>query len=133
MIGKGSKLYSMSRMKCPKCHEGDLYKSSLMAFEGIYNMNKECPKCKQNFELEPGFYWGAMYIGYAMSSGYMLVGTAILMLGFKFSIGQAFGLLIVLGVLILPFIARLARAIWINFYVSYNKDAIPTVSASKEK
>lgn len=30
-------------------------------------MHKECPVCKANFEPEPGFYYGAMYISYALN------------------------------------------------------------------
>ncbi|MCP4437417.1 MAG: DUF983 domain-containing protein [Aureispira sp.] len=133
MIGKGSKLYSMGRMKCPKCHEGNLYKTSLISMQGIYNMHKKCTECNQPFELEPGFYWGAMYIGYMMSSGYMLVGAAVLMAGFGLGLGFSFGLLIFFGLIALPAIARLARSIWINFYVSYNKDAIKNVNTGERK
>ena len=30
-------------------------------------MNDECPKCKLRYELEPGFYYGAMYVSYGVS------------------------------------------------------------------
>jgi hypothetical protein len=30
-------------------------------------MNKECPVCGQDFEVEPGFYYGSMYISYALT------------------------------------------------------------------
>ncbi|RSK47804.1 DUF983 domain-containing protein [Hymenobacter rigui] len=32
-----------------------------------------CPVCGQAYEPEPGFYWGAMYISFAFSTGIMLV------------------------------------------------------------
>ncbi len=124
MFGKGSKLYSAFNFKCPKCHEGNLFKSSLFSMEGIYNMHEDCPSCGQKFEIEPGFYWGAMYIGYALSSGYMLSGmtASILLLGL--TVNQSFALVIFLGVLIVPLIARMARSIWINIYIHYDKNAI---------
>lgn len=28
-------------------------------------MNETCPHCGFKFEIEPGFFWGAMYISYA--------------------------------------------------------------------
>jgi len=117
MFSKGSKLYSISRWKCPRCHEGDLFKTGIAG--GVYNMHTECPHCKQDFEMEPGFYWGAMYMGYALSSGYMLVGFAICLWVLKLSPTASFALLIFLGVIMVPFLARFARAIWINLYVSY--------------
>ena len=35
-------------------------------------MNKSCEVCGLEFEIEPGFFWGAMYVSYAIS-----VATAI--------------------------------------------------------
>lgn len=124
MFGKGSKLYSAFGFKCPKCHEGDLFKSSLFSMEGIYNMYEECPKCGQKYEIEPGFYWGAMYIGYALSSGYMLGGVTACIFLLNLTVNQSFALVIFLGLVIVPLIARLARSIWINIYVHYDKNAV---------
>ncbi len=127
MFGKGNKLYSIFRWKCPRCHEGDIFKTSMM--EGIYNMNSECPKCRQDFEIEPGFYWGAMYVGYGLSAGYMLSGFAICLWGLGLTVNQSFALLIFLGVLCVPLIARMARVIWLNIYVHYNKGIAERVKA----
>ncbi|MBU6274968.1 MAG: DUF983 domain-containing protein, partial [Bacteroidetes bacterium] len=30
-------------------------------------MHDDCPHCGFHFEIEPGFFWGAMYISYAFS------------------------------------------------------------------
>lgn len=122
MFKKGSKLYSISKFKCPQCHEGDLYKSSII--EGIYNMHEECTECNQSFEIEPGFYIGAMYIGYALNSGYMLIGMVLAIFLLDFSVNQSLLLVIFGGVFIMPWVARLARAIWINICVRYNKNAV---------
>ncbi len=120
MFGKGSKLYSIFKFKCPRCHEGDLYKSSLASMQGIYNMHEHCPKCGQRFEMEPGFYWGAMYIGYGLSSGYMLSAMVFFIFVLELTVNQSFTAAIAGGVFIVPLVARLARAIWINIYVKYN-------------
>lgn len=119
MFGKGSKLYSIFRFKCPRCHEGDLYKTPLSSMQGIYNMHEACSHCKQPFEMEPGFYWGAMYIGYGLSSGYMLTAMVVCLFVFDFTVNQSFAAAIAGGVVIVPMVARLARAIWINIYVKY--------------
>lgn len=119
---KHNRIANALRWKCPHCHEGDMYKSSI--FEGIYNMHDKCPKCEQEFQLEPGFYWGAMYVGYALSSGYMLSGFAICIFGFGLSVNQSFALLIGLGLIMVPIIARTARALWLSMHVKYDKNAI---------
>lgn len=124
MFGKGSKLYSIFKFKCPHCQEGNLYKSPLSSMQGIYNMYDNCPKCGQRFQMEPGFYWGAMYIGYGISSAYMLTAMMVYLFVFDLTVNQSFAAAIIGGIFIVPIIARLARAIWINIYVKYNANAI---------
>lgn len=36
-------------------------------------MNEQCPVCGLHYEIEPGFFWGAMYVSYAITTGMMLV------------------------------------------------------------
>lgn len=131
MFGRHSKLRAIFRMKCPRCHQGDLYKTSI--FEGIYNMHDHCPKCNQALEPEPGFYWGAMYIGYALSSGYMLSGVALGIWGFGVSPMRAFAFTLVLGILIVPLTARLARSIWASGNISYNRRVSDEVAAREQQ
>ena len=40
-------------------------------------MHEECPHCRHHFEIEPGYFTGAMYVSYALTiaesaTGYML-------------------------------------------------------------
>lgn len=126
MIKKGSKLYSIVNLKCPRCHEGDLFektfwKSIPQLARGNYEMKNSCPNCGLVYESEPGFWWGAMYIGYALSSGALLITGAIAKIYFGLSVNQT--MLVVLYVAFLGFLinARLSRAIYINIYVNYQK------------
>jgi len=130
MFGRGSKLYGIFGMKCPRCHQSSLYKTSFV--EGIYNMHKECPKCGQDLEPEPGFYWGAMYIGYALSSGYMLAGTGLGVWLLGMTAMKAFGLTLAIGIVMVPLTARLARSIWANGNISYNKPIADEVAAREK-
>ncbi len=48
---------------------------------GFRKMNEHCPHCDHRFEVEPGFFIGAMYVSYAMSVGLMfavIIGMAVL-------------------------------------------------------
>lgn len=120
---KGHWLYSIINYKCPKCHTGDLYPGNAFDFSKVFTMNEKCDHCGQAFEIEPGFYWGSMYIAYGLASGIMLAGFALLY--FFFNVDVTAGILIVAGVLVLfyTWVFRTARAIWINIYVSYDKKA----------
>ena len=60
-------LQAILAAKCPQCREGDMYAHSAYDLKHLGKMNEECPNCKLRFELEPGFFYGAMYVSYAVS------------------------------------------------------------------
>jgi len=71
--------------------------------------------------LEPGFYWGAMYISYMLSSGLMLSTFAVLYFLLDVSVFWTFVGITVITLLLYVSIFRLARSIWIHIYVRYQK------------
>jgi uncharacterized protein (DUF983 family) len=130
-MAKKNKIAAIVSMKCPKCREGDMFNAPIT--QGIYKMNKECPVCKQAFELEPGFYWGAMYVGYGLSGGYMLSTVGAMLLFLNWSVELAFTISILGGIIIFPLIARLARVIWLNIYVGYDKNFADRLNKAESK
>ena len=60
-------LIDLIRNKCPVCHKGSVYQKNNLASYGHDEMNTECPVCKTSFTKDPGFYWGSMYVSYALS------------------------------------------------------------------
>ncbi|MEK6478859.1 DUF983 domain-containing protein [Catalinimonas sp. 4WD22] len=40
--------------------------------------NKTCPHCQLIFEREPGFFFGAMYVSYALTMGVLLATAFVL-------------------------------------------------------
>ena len=66
MLGKGTKIYSILRMKCPRCHEGSFYDSHPYHFSKMGIVKKKCSKCDMKFSLEPSFYQGSYYVTYAL-------------------------------------------------------------------
>jgi uncharacterized protein (DUF983 family) len=130
-MAKKNKIAAIVAMKCPKCREGNMFYAPIT--QGIYKMNKECPVCKQPFELEPGFYWGAMYVGYGLSGGYMLSTVGAMLILLNWSVEAAFAVSIMGGIIIFPFIARLARVIWLNIYVGYDKNYADRLNKGLQK
>lgn len=53
--------------KCPRCREGDIFKYPLRRVLKFGIMNRECAACGALFEPEPGFYYGAMFVSYAIT------------------------------------------------------------------
>ena len=127
---KGTKLYSIGKGKCPCCHEGDFFLTqnayNLKKFDKMYS---RCPECGQNFEMETGFYYGAMYVSYGLSVAIGMAVYAAQYLLFDLDLKNT---LILIGsalLLIIPIVYRLSRLIWINMFVKYD----PAAAQSKIK
>ena len=84
-------------------------------------MHPSCEKCSLSFEQEPGYYFGAMYVSYAINVALMVaVWVAFLILaGSSFSIWWMVLVSVVLGLISTPFNFRLSRLIWINFFIRF--------------
>src|SRR3954464_15772847 len=55
------RISSVLKARCPKCHEGKVLK-------GIIAIRERCPSCGYNLHPEPGFYLGAMVVGYLFTA-----------------------------------------------------------------
>ncbi len=117
---KESKRYAIFEMKCPRCHEGDLFHNSSFAFKKSFEMPDKCPVCNQKYVLETGFYWGAMFISYAITSIYMLGGFAFCYFGLGLSVNASFAWLIILLTICYVWVFRFSRALWINWFIKYD-------------
>ncbi len=81
-----SKFLALVKGKCPQCQSGKLFTHGAYNLSKFMEMETHCPVCDLQFEIEPGFFWGAMYVSYFLTVGMMLViGGAILI----FSHGNA--------------------------------------------
>jgi hypothetical protein len=127
MLQKGQKLYSILFNKCPRCHESNFWKVPYF-FEGFrklwvadFQMHDKCEVCGLKYELEPGFWWGAMYLAYAFSSGTLLITAGICRLGFNLDVNTTMLVVLIVSLIGFTFNARLARIVWINIYVAYDK------------
>ncbi len=65
-MAKTTHLQAMINAKCPRCRRGDLFKTSMYGFSS-QKMYDNCPKCALKFELEPGYFYVAMYISYGIN------------------------------------------------------------------
>jgi uncharacterized protein (DUF983 family) len=127
MLGKGSKLYSIINNKCPRCQEGDFFVSGkAYDFKNFSVMNHSCEKCDLSFEQEPGYYYGAMYVSYAINVALMVSVWVAYMVLFddRFSIWWMVFASMILGIIMAPLTFRLARLTWINFFIRYRGESV---------
>lgn len=120
MSWKESRLYSIVKMKCPRCHQGDLFPKGTLYTTKFSQMHTHCDCCGQVYEPEPGYYYGAMFVSYAFSTA-IFIGVWIAM-GFlmeEITMTAMIMALLVVVVGLLPINYRLSRAIWINLFMGY--------------
>lgn len=120
---KGTKLYSILKGKCPVCHEGDLYKTkNPYLLSDTLKMHENCPHCHTKFKIEPSFFYGAMYVSYAVGVAFAV--AAFIISYFFLNLGRLSSFFVITGTLIvfLPVILRLSRNIWINFFFKYDPE-----------
>jgi len=63
---------AIMQQKCPRCRKGNVFvhPSYHSKFMDMYTY---CPVCECQYEVEPGFFWGSMYVNYAFSVGVGLI------------------------------------------------------------
>ncbi|MGE0567314.1 MAG: DUF983 domain-containing protein [Bacteroidia bacterium] len=120
LFKKGTKLFSITRLKCPRCHEGNLFSNNNpYNLKMLDKMPSRCPVCDLDFVQEVGFYYGAMMISHALTALISIVVhfTVFHFYGWEIAPHLIFLLSIILG--LFPVVFRVARAIWINMFVKY--------------
>ena len=123
MLKKGLKLNSILTGTCPKCQEESMY-----AGKNLYNpeftikMNEQCSHCGLHYKIEPSFFYGSMYVSYGLGVALGVAAFIIFYFGFKTNIKTAFIGIASSLILLMPVIMRLSRNIWINIFISYDKD-----------
>jgi uncharacterized protein (DUF983 family) len=133
MIGKGSKLYSIFRGRCPHCHEGPFFQGAHpYDLAKVGEVHATCPACGTRNEPEPGFYYGAMYVAYALGVALFVtvyVATTVLypQAGMWTVIGLILGSLLVFG----PLMYALSKIIWANLFFTYKGAAGKVGDGSK--
>jgi uncharacterized protein (DUF983 family) len=92
--------------------------------KNIYNMHDECSHCGLHYKIEPSFFYGAMYVSYGLT---VAIGVAAFIISKVFiglSLLQSFIAIIVALIALMPLTARLARNIYINIFVHFDKDLV---------
>jgi len=60
------KLQAMVNGKCPRCRRGNMFIGPAYGWK-TNNMHEKCPHCGLTFEIEPGYFYAAMYVSYALN------------------------------------------------------------------
>lgn len=126
MSWKGKKLYSIFKGKCPVCHEGKVFKYKNVFHPSKFDkMNTSCERCGHKYEIETGFFYGAMYVAYALTVAISVATFVLTYLIYSETPYWVYIINILLVLIILaPVTFRAGRLIWMNFFSRYDPNAV---------
>ncbi len=109
-------LNALLKGKCPRCREGQMFTYPVSRLSRFNKMNHSCPFCGVRLEPEPGFYQGAMYVGYAFTIFAMaVIGLSLYFLSNP-SDGVYIGTVIGVMILIAPLNYRYSRILYLYLF-----------------
>lgn len=125
IIGKGSRLYSIFKSRCPRCQEGDFFVSTPYDLNRMGDIHVHCNTCGLKYAKEPGFYYGAMYVAYALGVAlFVTLWVSFNLFIPSLSTGWQIAIIIFATIILAPYLYALSKIIWANMFIKYDHDAI---------
>jgi uncharacterized protein (DUF983 family) len=122
---KGTILYSVFKMKCPQCQEGDFFVSYPYNLKKAGDLHENCSVCGLKYAKEPGFYYGAMYVSYAISVAIFVTFWVSFNLFFdEVSAFLQLTIIVVAFLLATPYVYALSKIIWANLFIKYDPNCL---------
>jgi len=101
--------------KCPRCRQGDMFSTPMYGFKS-QAMNQTCPHCGLTYEREPGYFYVAMLISYAMFVAEMVtLAVAIHVLSGSNNPWIYVSIIMAAGILLSPFNFRYSRVMLLHW------------------
>jgi uncharacterized protein (DUF983 family) len=104
--------------RCPRCRHGRLFMfKNPYRFKNGLKMHQNCPICDQDFQIEPGFYIGALWTSFPA-----VVLLMAIMAGFSigiFNVPPEWSIIAITAILVAlqPMLIRFGRSVWIHIFV----------------
>jgi uncharacterized protein (DUF983 family) len=112
-----NKTIALLKGKCPRCQSGQMFKYHAIKLDKFTDMYETCQVCGLRFEIEPGFFWGSMYVSYAITTGMMLVlGALTFIIGHNPDFWWYISIICGSVILTTPFIYRYSRLLMIYLF-----------------
>ena len=121
MLKKGTKLFSILKMRCPKCNKGRFYESHPYNLKKIGEVKKECNNCNLKYDMEPGFFQGSYYVSYGLGVALFVAIFVLKMLILPdLAYLSTLTLMVVVLLILAPLLFALSKIIWINLFVPFD-------------
>lgn len=121
-MSEKSGLVSVIKSMCPQCRSEKLFQ------HGPYHpkfltMNKTCSNCGLQYEREPGFFYGAMYISYMLSVGiFLVVGGLVYWIGSNPDLWVYLTSVFAVSIILYPINFRLSRTLFLHLFSGMKYD-----------
>lgn len=112
-----NKVEGIITCKCPNCKDGNIFetKGNIFLFR-MPLMNDRCKICGFKFEKETGFFFGAMFVSYAIAVAEMIASLIAFWLFLDLSPLNVFFIIAFIAVVCSSFNFRMSRTIWIYIF-----------------
>tara|TARA_B100000902_G_C27321423_1_gene924863 strand:- start:2541 stop:2930 length:390 start_codon:yes stop_codon:yes gene_type:complete len=122
---KGSKLYSIINNVCPRCQLSEFWPKN-NPYKNIFVKNGgdigHCKNCNLKYEIEVGFWYGAMYVSYFLSILTALISWFFLSFFCnKIELSSQYIIISTILIVSFPIIYFYSRLLWINIYISFRQ------------
>lgn len=102
--------------KCPQCRKGDVFQYPLTRLSKFAKMNQSCSNCELRYEVEPGFFIGAMYLSYVVTVTLLItVGLTLYVLNIN-GVYIYITSVVLINLLLLPIIFRYSRIVFLHLF-----------------
>lgn len=125
---KISQWHGITHSKCPRCRVGKVFTGATYSLTS-QKMNEFCPHCKLKFEREPGYFYVAMFVSYALNVAEIItVSVASYVFGLQLvyeNLWYFIGILTLTSILFSPFNFRYSRMIllyWLSPGLNYEPE-----------
>ncbi len=118
-------LSALLQTRCPQCRKGEIFKSAAYNLPHYTEMHEKCPHCGLTFEKEIGFFYGAMFISYALNVAVVVsVFLAVYLLLGNPDLWIYISAILIATFVLLPLNFRYSRALMLYLFggIKYQKD-----------
>lgn len=120
-----SQWHAFSNAKCPRCRVGKVFTGPTYALKS-QKMNEVCSHCGLKYEREPGYFYVAMFVSYALNVAQMVTAcVAAYIFGLKLEYDNfwAYALILIgISIVCAPFNYRYSRMVllyWLSPGLKY--------------
>ncbi len=87
----------------------------------MFKMYHSCSRCGNVYEREPGYFTGAMYVAYALTSGWFILWFILQITVLKWPVLWFFIFVVGTVTLLAPLTFRWSRLLWLNLFTAFDE------------